>query len=431
MTQRREGARAKPTTKIIYMLKNYFKIAIAVLKRRKFFTFISLFGISFTLTIIMVATAFFDNLMSPGYPDVHRDRNLYVTTILQTSTKGSINGGEPSYYFFKQFASTLKVPEKLALVSRANFTNTYINNKKLSLQIKYTNAAYWEVLQYEFLEGKPYTRKEIDNAEKMAVISDDTRDDYFGEGVPAVGKYIEVDNAAYRVIGVVRGEPATNMYTGADIFLPYTLSKVSLDAKELNGSFNGILQARSTAELGKMSSEFDQMFAKVPILDKEYDHKYMRADSYLASFTSGLAMSDHTNSNGLTSFYAITGIIVFLFMLLPTMNLVNINITRIMERSSEIGVRKAFGASSRALVYQFLVENIILTLLGGLIGVLLSIIALQILNSAHLIRHLTLHLDWRVLSYSLLACLFFGLLSGIYPAWRMSKLNVVTALKAG
>jgi putative ABC transport system permease protein len=61
------------------MLKNYFKIALAVLKRRKFFTFISLFGISFTLTILMVATAFLDKLLSAGYPDYKRDRSLYVS----------------------------------------------------------------------------------------------------------------------------------------------------------------------------------------------------------------------------------------------------------------------------------------------------------------------------------------------------------------
>ena len=101
-----------------------------------------------------------------------------------------------------------------------------------------------------------------------------------------------------------------------------------------------------------------------------------------------------------------------------------------MERSSEIGVRKAFGASSRTLVYQFIVENIILTLAGGLIGVILSVIILQIINSAHLIPNLVLSLNLTVLSIGLLTCLVFGLLSGVYPAWRMSRLNVVNALKA-
>jgi putative ABC transport system permease protein len=414
------------------MLRNYFKIAIAVLKRRKFFTFISLFGISFTLTIIMVGTAFFDNIASAGYPDVHRDRNLYISGILLTSsTKGWISMSQPSFHFFKQYAATMHTVDKLAVVSRSNYTNTYINNKKISLQIKYTNAAYWDVLQYDFREGKPYGIREIGNADKVAVISEDTRDIYFGEGVKVVGKFIEADNVVYRVIGVVKSEPATNEYTAADIFLPYTLSKVSLEGNSLSGSFTGIIQARTPGERNKMSEEFDQMFARVPLADKEYDHQYMHAYTYLASFTSGLPWNDHgVTSNGMTSFYLIIAGIIFLFMLLPTLNLVNINITRIMERSSEIGVRKAFGASSRTLVYQFLVENMILTVLGGVIGVLLSVIVLQILNRVDLIDHFQLRMNFQVLFYSLLACLFFGLLSGIYPAWRMSKLNVVTALKA-
>jgi putative ABC transport system permease protein len=128
----------------------------------------------------------------------------------------------------------------------------------------------------------------------------------------------------------------------------------------------------------------------------------------------------------------ITVIVLFaLFvMLLPTLNLVNINISRILERSSEIGVRKAFGASSKTLVGQFIVENIILTFLGAAIGLLLSFIILQVINGSDLISNLHLTINFTVLFYSLVACLIFGLLSGVYPAWRMSRLHVVTALKA-
>jgi putative ABC transport system permease protein len=91
------------------MLKNYFKIAIAVLKRRKFFTFISLFGISFTLTILMVATAFMDKVLSPDYPDYKRARSLYVTTMEYKNTKeGWMNRSNVSFYFLEHYVSSLK-----------------------------------------------------------------------------------------------------------------------------------------------------------------------------------------------------------------------------------------------------------------------------------------------------------------------------------
>ena len=77
-------------------------------------------------------------------------------------------------------------------------------------------------------------------------------------------------------------------------------------------------------------------------------------------------------------------ILMLFFILLPTINLMNINISRIIERSSEIGIRKAFGASSWTLVGQFVVENVILTLIGGVISLILAVFVLHIINSAGL-----------------------------------------------
>ena len=101
-----------------------------------------------------------------------------------------------------------------------------------------------------------------------------------------------------------------------------------------------------------------------------------------------------------------------------------------MERSSEIGVRKAFGASSKTLVYQFITENMILTFIGSFVGILLSFIIIQIINGSNLIANADLRINLNVLFFSLLATLVFGLLSGVYPAWRMSRMQVVKALKA-
>ncbi|RYF98662.1 MAG: ABC transporter permease, partial [Chitinophagaceae bacterium] len=98
------------------MLKNYFKIAIAVLKRRKFFTFISLFGISFTLTILIVLAAFINNIARNDYPDRKRDRSLYVLLVDQRSEKtGGRNSGPPSFYMLDHYVSKMKTPEKIAI----------------------------------------------------------------------------------------------------------------------------------------------------------------------------------------------------------------------------------------------------------------------------------------------------------------------------
>ncbi|MDB5130072.1 ABC transporter permease [Mucilaginibacter sp.] len=412
------------------MLKNYFKIALAVLKRRKFFTFISLFGISFTLTVLMVLTAFIDKVGNSNYPDKKRDRSLYILNMEMTGSKnGAMTKGPHSFYFLDHYAKSLKTPEKVAISSMFDFSSAYVNNKKVPINLKFTNADYWEVLDYDFLEGKPFSKQQVDNAEKVAVISEDTKKAYFGDALSVVGKYIEADNIKYRVSGVVKNVPITQMMMYGDMYLPYTVSKNDYKKDQgFNGNFSGILLAKSANDLPKMQKEYTNMVSRIKIPDKEFDHLYSFADSYFTSLIR-VILGDGPNS-GVSKLVIGLSIFVFLFMLLPTINLVNINITRIMERSSEIGVRKAFGASSQTLVYQFIVENIILTLLGGIIGVVLSVIVMQIINNSGLIANLNLSLNYVVLFCSLLACLVFGLLSGVYPAWRMSRLNVVNALKA-
>jgi putative ABC transport system permease protein len=409
------------------MLKNYFKIAIAVLRRRKFFTFISLFGISFTLTILLVLTAFIDKVVGDNYPDKKRDRSLYVSRISEVG-KGSMSSGPVSFYFLNHYAAGLKTPVKIAISSGFNGTNTYVNNKKIAVNYKYTNAEYWDVLEYDFLEGKAFNKQQVDNADKVAVISADMKKEYFGDVSTVVGQYIEADNVKYRVIGVVTNVPITNYMIYSDIYLPYTVAKDGgyKSNKGYQGGFFGILLANSKDDVDKMHNEYEQMVKRLPIEGKQFDHVFSHADTYIKSYVD---TGDENNSGTFIVLTAIT-IFVFILMILPTLNLVNINITRIMERSSEIGVRKAFGASSHTLVYQFIVENIILTLLGGLVGIILSVIALQVINSANLIANLELTINFTVLFIGLLVCLVFGLVSGVYPAWRMSKLNVVTALKA-
>ncbi len=407
------------------MLKNYFKIAIAVLRRRKFFTFISLFGISFTLTILLVLTAFIDKVVGDNYPDKKRDRSLYINR-LEESGKDNMSSGGPSYYFLNHYAGSMKTPVKMTIFSGSKGTNTYINNKKIAVDYKYTDANYWDVLEYDFLEGKPFNQQQVTNAERVAVISEDMKNEYFGDVPSVVGKYIEADNVKYKVTGVVKNIPVTSYMTYSQIYLPYTVSKTDYKNKGYLGDYSAILLAATTADVPKMQAEYEHIMQRVPMENKGFNVLYSHAEGYIASYVN----TGNEKQSGVTLVLTILGTFVLLFMLLPTLNLVNVNITRIMERSSEIGVRKAFGASSKTLVYQFIVENIILTLLGGLIGLILSVIAIEVLNSANLIPNLVLSVNFTVLAIGLLICLIFGLLSGVYPAWRMSKLNVVTALKA-
>ena len=92
-------------------------------------------------------------------------------------------------------------------------------------------------------------------------------------------------------------------------------------------------------------------------------------------------------------------------------------------------MRKAFGGSSRALVGQFVVENLVLTLLGAILGLALSATVLRAIEASGIIPYAELSLNVRIFLYGVAAAVAFGLVSGVYPAWRMSRLHPVEALR--
>ena len=411
------------------MLKNYIKIAWKVLQRRKFFTFVSLFGISFTLMVLMVIVAFMDHLLSPTYPELKRDRTLYISGArFENPETQSMWNGPPGFYLINKYVTKMKTPEKIGFYSMGfDMVNAYAeDNKKLELTLKKTDANFWDITDFQFLEGKPFNQQHEADGKMVAVINEATRDGYFGEGVAATGKYLEVGTNKYRIIGVVKNVPSLQIATMGDVYVPYSTSAATLKSTNIIGGYGALLLANSKSDFSAIQAEYQTITEQVEI-PKGHTIFISKASTYADSF----AMDTIGENFPVNPLYLLVGIFAFLFMLLPTVNLVNLNITRIMERSSEIGVRKAFGASSTRLLGQFLVENIMITLIGGLIGIGLTWLVITWLNGSGFIPYLDLKINLRVLWGSLIVCLIFGLLSGVLPAYRMSKVQVVNALKAG
>ena len=413
------------------MLTNYIKIAWKVLLRHPFYTFITLFGISFTLTVLMVLTSFLDHLFGSHYPENKRSRSLYIATVLRTdSAQTSTSSGPASFKFLKEHAKTLKTPEKVAVMSNFSFSNTYSHGKRIKLNTKYTDSEYWDVTDYDFIEGKPYNQTNIDNSDHVVVITDHLRDEYFGDiGESVVGKNIEIESIPYRILGVVKGSPPTRIYTYGDVYFPYTAPKSNYESGGLQGRYVAIVLAKDPADFPAIQAEFADRVARLPrsvVREGNYNMLTIRAEKYFDHFLNTFARGDARRA----TFFSLAALIVLMFMGLPAVNLVNVNVSRILERASEIGVRKAFGAPSKALLWQFIIENIFITFIGGAFALIFSWIIIKLINDAGWIAYSDLTINPTVFLISIVVCLAFGLLSGALPAFRMSKIKIVDALKA-
>jgi len=197
------------------------------------------------------------------------------------------------------------------------------------------------------------------------------------------------------------------------------------------GDFNAMLLADSPRNFRAIRAEFAARLPHVVMTDPD-DYKTMSGAprTRMEDIAAGVVgLNGDVPRTGM--FIGVAVLLAMLFMLLPAINQVNLNISRIFERVSEIGVRKAFGASSGHLVGQFIVENIVLALFGGAIGLVLSLWALRVLNGSGLITNGDLQMNPRIFLYGLGLSMLFGVLSGAYPAWRMSRLHPVDALRGG
>lgn len=410
------------------MLRNYLKMALKVLTRRKFYTFISMFGICITLTIFLIVYAFWEHTTGAQAPETKLDRSLFITSTRLEYKGGGMSRNMASFYFLDRYVSKLETPEAMTFFSSPSTVNTYVNDKKISLDLKYTDAAFWEVMDFEFIEGRPYQPEEVLQRQPVAVLNREVKEKMFGKE-PAIGKEVELYKEKYKVVGVVENTSFSRILSYASFYTPYTLSKDNLKEQKFKGSYMASLVAKSSAHRKEVQAEFNAMMREVE--NPEPDRItgiYIHADPYLANFTRQI-LGDDTDNAGVTQAYMVLGLFLFLFMLLPTINLMNINISRIMERASEIGVRKAFGAPSSSLVWQFVFENVLLTLICGLISVGFAYLALEAINGSGLIPHSRLTINMQVFWAGLLLTLLFGLLSGVYPAWRMSRLQAAEALK--
>jgi putative ABC transport system permease protein len=412
------------------MLRNYVKVALKVFLRRKFFTAISLFGISFTLLVLMVATAMLDHAFGPFPPEVHQDRTIGVFQAEMSGPHSRWNGSG-GYRLFDRYARSLPGAERLSIFSDMRTVYSYPSGQKIKCSLKATDAEFWKILEFQFLEGEPYGEQDVAEARFVAVINQTTRLKFFG-GAPAVGRTIEADGQRFEVVGVVPDVPIMRYVPFADIWVPYTTAKSDDYRRQMMGSFMAIVLARSRDAIPGIQAEFRSRLKHWESPDpKEYRKMVAPLETPFEAMARMIFGRRDEEVSHPERLWAALALIAGLFMLLPAINLVNLNVSRILERAPEIGIRKAFGASSRTLVGQFVVENVLLTLVGGAVGLVLSIFALDGLTASGLIQYAHFHLNLRIFAYGLALALIFGVVSGVYPAWRMSRLNPVEALRGG
>lgn len=410
------------------MFKNYLITAYRVYLRRKLFTVINLMCITLTLMVLLVVTALLQNAFFPRGVEGKSDRFLQIGSMVSLGDGGeSIRISPLGYKVIEKYLRPMTSVDKVAAVSGPQTVSVYQDDRVTELLLRRADADYWNILDFEVLDGRVPSAEDVDQGRFVAVLNASSAARLF-PAAKAVGQQLNIGGQHFEVIGVVADVLQLNAF--ADLWVPVTTDPSTEYRSQMWGEFTALLLAKSSVDLPGIQAEVARIATQIQFDDpKEWNRAFMWADSKLDFFARGLLGNEQVPESGAGTLLAVIGVLMLLFMLLPALNLVNLNAGRIMERSSEIGVRKAFGASSRTLVVQFVVENVLLCLFGGLLGLIGAAASLYWLEHSGWIPYLKVDINLPVFFYGLIITLVFGLLSGVIPAWKMSRLHPVQALK--
>lgn len=297
--------------------------------------------------------------------------------------------------------------------ARLRFENVKTNP---NIQVFGGDENYIATSGYELEKGRNFTAVEIDGSSHLTIIGKDVESALFGTKGNAIDKFIRIGSGRYKVIGVLKSKGNSAGFGGDKItVIPLNTARQYFGSPDMSFTINVL--TRNSALLDILLYEAEGLFRKIrkiPVSGTS-DFDVIKSDS-LANLLIG-------NLQKVTMGATIIGLITLLGAAIGLMNIMLVSVT---ERTREIGVRKAMGATQVVIKNQFLIESVVICVMGGLIGIVLGIV---IGNLISLALDTGFFIPWFWIVTGVIICIVVGLLSGYLPAQRASKLDPIESLR--
>lgn len=301
-------------------------------------------------------------------------------------------------------------------------TTISADDESVNLSAQGVTLNYGDVNNWQVETGRFINQDDIDTSSRVVILDQDTRTDLFGTADP-IGRTVLLKGQVFTVVGVM-AERATSPFTQQMVLIPVTTAQSRLQNVRVAGkgyrvsSIQVKLTSTETADIARLTNQVKAYLLKAHGLSNETaaDFTVFSAASILDSLSSTLSL--------LTIFLsAIAGI----SLLVGGIGVMNIMLVSVTERTREIGLRKAVGAQSGTILMQFLLESILLSLLGGIIGILLATTLLTV--AGLLIPQLSIVITPESAILATSISTLIGVFSGVYPARRAAIMHPIQALR--
>ncbi|EAD2799498.1 ABC transporter permease [Listeria monocytogenes] len=285
-------------------------------------------------------------------------------------------------------------------------------DKTASNQVTGITEDYASIKNLEVISGRFCSNVDVNYAQKVTVIGSEIAKTYFNNQNP-VGKYVQIAGSRYVVIGVLK-EKGESLFGSADkkLFIPITSAERLFKKDSVDLYY---IQTENT----------EQVPAAVKRVEKKMNQLFSTNNEVYTVVNQQQALDTFDSITGTLTMGL--GAIAGISLLVGGIGIMNIMLVSVSERTREIGIRKAIGAGSGDILIQFLIEAIVLSLLGGGIGILLGVFSAQLITAA---SSFEMHVSAATIFLAVGFSMFIGVVFGVVPARKASKKMPIDALRA-
>ncbi|MDD7437912.1 MAG: ABC transporter permease [Bacteroidales bacterium] len=306
--------------------------------------------------------------------------------------------------------------------------------------------AYFRIYNYRFVAGAPFTKEQSEANRMEVIITDKLANALYGT-TDVVGKTINIAREENKIVGVVKSVSSIFPNSYSEIWRTFDPSDFDWHdrAKDLRGGIMVTLLLKKgypKAEVARQVAERVEAYNANRLDDyvfsvgvEDIDKIQIEVGSDVRNYWKGTVRKFNGG--------ILIAVLIAIILLIPAVNMAGIHSSQIEKRIAEVGVRKSYGASSRRIMWQFFNENLMLTLVGGLLGLLFSFIAIQALKDRLLATSINFFataddftIPWKfffspqLFVVLLVFCLLVNTLSAIIPIWRAMRTPIVETLKS-
>ena len=433
----------------------FIRHAFTLIREDKLFSTIYIAGTAVAIASAMVVALVLHIRISNIYPEENRDRTVYVASYFKNDEGRFVGFLGYSSLAMEEVFSRLQCAE----VVSASMDNDYVyrftacaemGRQEVPVTTKFTDANFYRLYDFHFVGGRPYTDEQLQHADKCIVITDALARKVFGSTEQAVDRQLLLNYLPYRIIGIVREVSPLMRDSSADVYLPYTVgdSRNHWQSREVSyaGGLCVTVLLKKGCTLQMLKDELEPYRVKYLSMLKqatgrEYEFQ-INARPHWYRTLRFVETNDYTTADMMRNLQ-FPALLMLLLLLLPAINLSGLVSNRMESRCAEMGIRKAFGAKRRWLLREVVNENLVLTLLGGVVGYALSWLFISAMrgNAMFLalfereydpVSSVSLQLDMfftpMLFLIAFVCCTVLNLMAALIPAWTSLRKPIVESI---